>query len=201
MSRTKLNDAVAFVSVFSNVGLRVNVPIYHGRLNAAVSEAMHQFMKARAEYDQLVLDVQSEVQSAYEQVRESQRTVALYSEKLIPAAEQNVTVARANYDVSKINFLDLAVAQRQLIDARDRQIQAQVDLQRRLASLRRAIGGSLPETQSGVREFPANHSSNVAALRFPRSVSERCFPANHSTFAGIEMTERSVSERCFPASR
>src|SRR3990172_7805486 len=106
---------------------------------------MHQFTKARAEYDQLVLDVEAEVPSAYEQVRESQRTVALYSQKLIPAAEQNVAVARSNYDVSKINFLDLAIAQRQLIGARDRQVQAQVELQRRTASLRRSAGGSLPE--------------------------------------------------------
>jgi outer membrane protein TolC len=135
------------------IGVRVNVPIYRGRLNAAVSEAMHQFMKARAEYDQLVLDAQSEVQSTYEQVRESQRTVALYSQKLIPAAEQNVAVAHANYDVSKINFLDLAIAQRQLIEARDRQLQAQVELQRRTASLRRSAGGSLPEVPLAADQF------------------------------------------------
>ena len=133
--------------------MKVNVPIYRGRLNAAVSEAMHQFTKARAEYDQLALDVESEVQSAYEQVRESQRTVALYSQKLIPAAERNVAVARSNYDVSKINFLDLAIAQRQLVEARERQLQADVELQRRAASLRRLAGGSLPEVPPGVDQF------------------------------------------------
>lgn len=132
------------------VGARINVPIYRGRLNAAVCEAMQLLAKSRAEYDQLVLEVQSDVQSAYEQVRESQRTVALYADKLLPAAEQNVGVARSNYDTSKITFLELAISQRQLIEARDREIQAQVELQRRLATLRRAAGGALPDVPSPV---------------------------------------------------
>ena len=90
-----------------------------------------------------MLEVQTDVQSAYEQVRESQRTLALYSDKLLPAAEQNVAAARANYDTSKINFLDLSTAQRQLIDARERQLQTEVELQRRIATLRRVAGGAL----------------------------------------------------------
>lgn len=130
------------------VGARINVPIYRARLNAAVCEAMQQLAKARAEYDQLVLEVQSDVQSSFEQVRESQRTVALYNEKLVPIAEQNVGVARSNYDTSKITFLELAISQRQLIESRERQIQAQVELHRRLATLRRAAGGSLPDAPS-----------------------------------------------------
>lgn len=132
------------------VGARINVPIYRARLNAAVCEAMQQLAKARAEYDQLVLEVQSDVQSTFEQVRESQLTVALYSQKLLPASEQNVGVARANYDTSKITFLELAISQRQLIEARERQLQAQVELQRRIATLRRVAGGSLPDAPSPV---------------------------------------------------
>ena len=132
------------------VGARINVPIYRGRLNAAVCEAMQQLAKSRAEYDQLVLEVQADVQSNFEQVRESQRTVALYADKLLPAAEQNVGVARSNYDTSKITFLELAISQRQLIEARERQIQAQVELQRRTATLRRVSGGSLPDAPSPV---------------------------------------------------
>jgi len=71
------------------------------RLNAAVCEARHQVSKARAGYDQIVLEVQAEAQSAYEQVLESQRTVALYSKKLVPAAQQNVDVARSSYVLGK----------------------------------------------------------------------------------------------------
>ena len=57
-----------------------------------------------------VLEVQSDVQSAFEQVRESQRTVALYSQKLVPIAEQNVAVARNNYIAGRGDFLRLAAS-------------------------------------------------------------------------------------------
>ena len=132
------------------VGVKVNLPLYRDRLNAAVGEAQQQVAKARAEQDQLVLEAQAEVQAVFEQVRESERTTKLYSQKLLPTVEENVAVARSNYDTSRINFLDLALAQRQLIEARDRQLQTQVELQRRLATLRRAAGGSLPESRPPV---------------------------------------------------
>ncbi len=128
----------------SQVGVRINLPIYRSRLNAAVCGASHLVARARAEYEQIELDVQSDVQLAYEKVRESQRTLDLYSKKFSPAAEQNVSAARANYDTAKINFLDLAVAQRQLIETRERQLQAQVELRRGIATLRRVTGGTLP---------------------------------------------------------
>lgn len=127
------------------IGARINLPVYEARLNAAVCEARFRVAKARADYDQLVLEVQADVQAAYEQVIESQRTVELYSTKLVPVAEQNVDVARSNYDTARITFLELAITQRQLIDARERLLEAQVELLRRAASLRRVAGGSIPE--------------------------------------------------------
>ena len=133
------------------VGVKVNVPLYRDRLNASVCEAQQQVTKARAEHDQAILDAQSEVQVAYEQVRESLRTSKLYSQKLIPAVEENVSLARSHYDTGKITFLDLAIAQRQLIEARDRQLQASVELQRRRATLRRTAGGALPASTTADR--------------------------------------------------
>ncbi len=86
-----------------------------------------------------------EVQSACERVVESQRRVVLYRTKLVPAAEQNVEVARTNYNTSGITYLEVAFVQRQLIDARERLLQAEVELQRRTAIVQRAAGGSLPD--------------------------------------------------------
>lgn len=134
------------------VGARINLPVYEKRLNAAVCEARFHVSKARASHDQQVLDVQAEVQTAYEQLLESQRTVKLYSTKLVPTAQQNVDVARANYDTGVTTFLALAVAQRQLIDARERLLQAEVELERRKATLLRAAGGSFPESTDSPSE-------------------------------------------------
>ena len=125
------------------VGVRMNMPIYQKRLNAAVCEAIQQLTRSQAEYDQLLLDIQREVQASYERVLESQKSIELYSKKLIPTAEKNVSVVRANYDNSKSTFVELAIAQRQRIDFNEKLIQAQVELQRRLTSLRRVVGGAL----------------------------------------------------------
>lgn len=130
------------------VGVRLNVPIYKGRLNAAVREAMFRLNQRRAEYSQKVLDVRYEVQTAYAQLEESQKSLALYSEKLIPFAEQNVDAASVNYDVGKDSFLDLALTQRQLIDVREKREEALVDYHRRLAELNRATGGMVTAAPS-----------------------------------------------------
>ena len=72
------------------VGVNLNVPLYQGRLDAAVRESRFTANQRRAEYEQLILDIQYEVTSTFEQVDESQRVLKLYSKRLLPAATQNV---------------------------------------------------------------------------------------------------------------
>jgi outer membrane protein TolC len=127
----------------AQVGLAMNLPVYREKLRAAVCEAQFRLNQRRAEYDQRSLEIQYEVISDAQQVDESRQAVELFSQRLIPAAEQNVAAARSNYEVGKLNFLELAVAQRQLIGLRERQIEATIAYHRRLAELRRAVGGSL----------------------------------------------------------
>jgi len=123
------------------VGVQMNVPIYRRKLSAAVCEAMSRVAQRRAEYAQKAQDIQYEVATAYEETEESRRTWQLYSEKLVPAAEQNVSAAKTNYYVSKGSFLDLAVAERQLIELRSKQQEALADYHRRFSQLQRSIGG------------------------------------------------------------
>lgn len=126
------------------VGVNMNVPLYKKRLNAAVSEAEFRLAQRKAEYGQKVLDIQYEVQAAWEQLDESRRTVQLYEQQFLPAAKQNVDTARANYDAGKSDFLALILAQRQLIGLREKQQQAIADYHRRRAELERALGGPMP---------------------------------------------------------
>lgn len=127
------------------VGINVNLPIYRGKRDAAANEAMFRLNQKRAEYQQRELDVQYEVRSAYEQLVESQRTVQLYADRIIPASVQNVAVARTNYDVAKTTFLGLAQSERQLIELREKQQEAIANYHRRLAELQRVIAGPLSQ--------------------------------------------------------
>lgn len=134
------------------VGVNLNVPIYRDKLNAGVREKLSNLSQLRAEYEQRVLDVRFEVATAYEQVNESRRTLELYSSRLIPASEQNVAAARSNYDVNKTSFLDLATAQRQLIELREKREEALAMYHARQAELMRAVGASEDVTVVGVDE-------------------------------------------------
>jgi outer membrane protein TolC len=125
------------------VGVNVNLPIYRGKLTAAANEAMFRLSQRRAEYEQRRLDVQYEVRSAFERTEEARLTAKLYADRLIPAAERNVAAVRANYDVSKTTFLELAQSQRSLIELREKQQQAIIDLHRRQAELERVAGGPI----------------------------------------------------------
>jgi len=140
------------------VGVNLNMPIYRGRLNAAVREAMFQLSQRRSEYEQRLLDIQYEVVTAYEQLEESRRALRLFAERLIPAAEQNVAAARANYESNAASFLELATAQRQLVTLREEQEAALAMYHTRLAELERATGGPVPSTVpvEVIRRPPAN---------------------------------------------
>lgn len=125
----------------AQVGVAMNLPVYRQKLHAAVCEAQFRLNQRRAEFDQKSLDIQYEVIEAFQQVEESRKAVELYSQRLVPAAEQNVAAARTNYEVAKLSFLELAQAQRQLVGIYERQREAEAAYHRRLAELERAAGG------------------------------------------------------------
>jgi outer membrane protein, heavy metal efflux system len=127
----------------AQVGLAMNLPVYRQKLHASVCEAQFRLNQRRAELEQRSLEIQYEVLSAAEQLEESRKSVQLYEERLIPVAQQNIAAARANYEVGKLNFLDLAQAQRQLIVLRERQMEAMTTYHRRAAELTRAVGSEL----------------------------------------------------------
>ncbi len=125
----------------SQVGLSMNLPIYREKLRAAVAEVQFRVNQRRAEFDQRALEIQYDVSSAAQHVEESRKAVELYSQRLVPTAEQNVAAARANYEVNKVTFIDLALTQRQLIAMREKQIEAIIAYHRRVAELNRVTGG------------------------------------------------------------
>jgi outer membrane protein TolC len=128
------------------IGVSLNLPVYRGKLNAALNEAFFRLNQRKSEYEGRVLDIQYEVQSAYERLEESRKTVRLYAERILPAADQNVAAARANYAAAKTTFLGMAQAQRQIIELRGKQEEAIAEEHRRLAELERVLAGPLAKS-------------------------------------------------------
>ena len=139
------------------VGARVNVPVRTARRDAAVAEAQARVLRRRAELARLVDQISLQVQEAYEQVRESRQVIALYDDRLLPAARSNVKEAQIAYTTGKVPFVALSEAQRTLADRRERYLEAQAELYRRLATLER-VTGKAPVTSADKPSLPSTTS-------------------------------------------
>lgn len=125
------------------LGVRMNLPVYRGRRNGAVAEAEARLGQRKAELARLTDQVNLQVQEAYARVQKSEKSVRLYQDTILPAAEKNVKSAEAAYTNTKIPFLSLVEAQRNAVNLRDRYYEVLADYFRRRAELERAVGGSL----------------------------------------------------------
>jgi outer membrane protein TolC len=126
------------------LGLKTNLPVWIARRRGAVAEAQARLAQRRAELARLSDQVNFQVQEAYAQVSESEQTVALYREKILPAARLNVKTAQQEYVAGKIPFLSLIQAQRDVITLQDRYYESVADYFRRRAALERATGEPAP---------------------------------------------------------
>jgi outer membrane protein TolC len=123
------------------VGVRLNLPVRPGRRRGAVAEAEARLAQRRAELARRVNEVAFEVQEADARVREAARAVVLYERTMLPAAEQNVKAAQADYVTGNVPFLNLIEAERALAGLRERYYEAAAAYHIRLAVLERVTGG------------------------------------------------------------
>lgn len=126
------------------VGMAFNVPIQLQRRNAAVREAVARVQQETAEYQNRVNQARYDVQSAYERLVQGRAILRLYTDRILPAAQQNLEAALANYTTGNIDFLRLLDAERQLNNQRETYYSTMAEYHQRLAELERAVGGVLP---------------------------------------------------------
>jgi outer membrane protein TolC len=134
----------------SMLGVRMNLPVYRQRRYGAVAEAEARIAQRRAELARVTDQVNFQVQEAYARVQRSERSVRLYRDTILKAAEANVKAAQSAYVTGKTPFLSLIEAQRNVVNLRDRFYEVVADYFRRRAALERAVGGPLTPTPPAV---------------------------------------------------
>ncbi|MGH8568068.1 MAG: TolC family protein, partial [Gammaproteobacteria bacterium] len=82
-----------------------------------------------------------EVQRAYDRVEESRHVLALYRQKLLPLAAENLQAALADYESGAGDFLTLLSAEQNLLRTELTATRARADYYRRLAMLEYSAGG------------------------------------------------------------
>lgn len=129
-------------------GVSLNLPLQLGRRSAAVDEAQAELARMHAEAARTRDEIRVEVTRAHRRVQEARRVVALYQDRLLAAARDRITAARAGFVAGQNAFLDLIAAERSLRDLQLRAETTRAELQRRLAALERAVGRT-PGLDSG----------------------------------------------------
>jgi len=135
------------------VGIGINLPL-SPKHNAAKDEARADLMRLDFTQRGLAAQLAGEVQRAYDRTSESRHVLALYQDKLLPLAEENLAAARADYESGRGNFLDVVGAEKNLMQVRLQLEQARADLFRRLAALELSVGG--PQALQGMKNEGTN---------------------------------------------
>lgn len=124
------------------VAMRVNLPVRLARRRGAVVEAEARLAELKAQYARQIDQVGFEVQQAFEQWRESLRTIQLFDNEVLPPARDNVEAAKSNYQDGRVPMLTLIEAQRSLVALQDRYYEATAEFFRRRTALQRSLSGT-----------------------------------------------------------
>ena len=121
----------------------VNIPLQQSSRRSQERESESMLNAARSRKDATTNQVSAELAEALSGIEAARRTENLLTNSLLPQAELTFKAALAGYETGKVDFATLLDSQRQIRQARQDQLKAQVDAQMRLAEIERLLGEDL----------------------------------------------------------
>lgn len=123
------------------VGL--NIPLQQSSRRAQERESESMLSAALARKEATTNQVSSELAESLAGIEAARRTESLLTNSLVPQSEMTFKAALVGYETGKVDFATLLDAQRQIRQAKQNQLKAQVDAQMRLAEIERLLGDEL----------------------------------------------------------
>jgi len=123
--------------------LEVNIPLQQDARRAQEREAQAMLDAAQARRETVANQVLADLAENLAGIEAAQRTEQLAKTSLQPQAELSYQAALASYENGKLDFATLLEAQRQVRQARQSQLKAQLETQMRLAEIEKLTGDSL----------------------------------------------------------
>ena len=121
----------------------LNIPLQQSSRRSQERESESMLNAARSRKEATTNQVSAELAEALAGIEAALRTENLLTNSLLPQAELTFKAALAGYETGKVDFATLLDAQRQIRQARQNQLKAQVDAQMRLAEIERLLGEDL----------------------------------------------------------
>ena len=123
--------------------VEINIPLQQSSRRAQEREALSMLAASQSRQEAVANQVLSDLSEALTGLDAAQRTAQLTSGSLLPQAELTFNAALAGYENGKLDFSTLLDAQRQVRQAKQNQLKAQLDAQTRLAEIEKLIGEEL----------------------------------------------------------
>ena len=123
--------------------LEMNIPLQQGTRRAQEREAQAMLEAAQTRRAAVTNQLASDLSENLTGIETAQHTEQLAKSSLLPQAELTFQAALAGYENGKLDFATLLEAQRQVRQARQSQLKAQLETRMRLAEIEKIIGEEL----------------------------------------------------------
>ncbi|MEQ1629213.1 MAG: TolC family protein, partial [Gallionella sp.] len=120
-----------------------NIPLQQSARRSKESEAEAQLFASDARKQAVLDKTQSELTVNLAALESARQTESLIATRLLPQAELTYQSGLAGYETGKVEFATLIDAQKQILKAKQQQLQAQTDMRLRLADIETLLGDSL----------------------------------------------------------
>ena len=128
-----------------SLGIGVNMPIYRGRLDAAVREARYRTAASSRRFASESDRVGAEIAALYAQFREHDRMLGIIQSDILSRAEQTLELATESYRTGRQGFQQLIDVYRTLLSYRTELHRHVAAREQAIASLERAVGCSIAD--------------------------------------------------------
>lgn len=123
--------------------VELNIPLQQSARRSQEREADEMLAASNARKAALLNQAQSDLAENLSALDAARRTETLIATRLLPQAELVYQSALAGYENGKVEFAMLVEEQKQILKARQQQLQAQADMQLRLADIEKLLGEEL----------------------------------------------------------
>ena len=125
-------------------GVTFKLPVQHDRRHAMTAEAGAEVRMAQAERDMTINQIRQGIADALARLERTERLADLYTQGIIPQADQALEAAMAAYGAGKADFMTVLDSRAALFNLEREYTEAIADHQMQLAVLESVIGTTLP---------------------------------------------------------
>jgi len=121
----------------------INIPLQQSSRRAQEREAEAMLSASAARKEALLNQTRADLSENLSALEAARQTESLIATRLLPQADLTYRSVLAGYETGKVDFAMLIEAQRQILKARQQQLQVQMEMQLRLADIERLMGEEL----------------------------------------------------------